>query len=125
MQQDGTQIIVDAMDDGANRKLCDAMARRKFTVTAKVSTVVSMGDKVGTAYNDTCRNSVFVPGSTIPYTQTSVPEVKAFRDAFARYQPGKPRPPVGARGVGCRASWWPRRSTRWARPPPARASRAT
>jgi branched-chain amino acid transport system substrate-binding protein len=90
MQQDGTQIIVDAMDDGANRKLCDAMARRKFKVTAKVSTVVAMGDKVGTAYNDTCRNSVYVAGSTIPYTQTSVPEVKAFRDAFARYQPGKP-----------------------------------
>ena len=78
------------MDDGANRKLCDAMARRTFKVTAKVSTVVSMGDKVGTAYNDTCRNSVYVPGSTIPYTQTSNPEVKAFRDAFARYQPGKP-----------------------------------
>ena len=66
------------------------MARRKFKVTAKVSTVVSMGDKVGTAYNDTCRNSVYVPGSTIPYSQTTVPEVKAFRDAFARYQPGKP-----------------------------------
>jgi hypothetical protein len=90
MQQDGTQIVVDAMDDGANRKLCDAMARRTFKVTAKVSTVVSMGDKVGSTYNDTCRNSVYVPGSTIPYTQTSVPEVKAFRDAFARYQPGKP-----------------------------------
>ena len=90
MQQDGTQIIVDAMDDGANRKLCDAMQRRKFSVKAKVSTVVSMGDKVGTAYNDTCRNSVYVPGSTIPYSQTSNPEVKAFRDAFARYQPGKP-----------------------------------
>jgi branched-chain amino acid transport system substrate-binding protein len=90
MQQDGTQIIVDAMDDGANRKLCDAMARRTFKVTAKVSTVVSMGDKVGSTYNDTCRNSVYVPGSTIPYTQTSVPEVKAFRDAYARYQPGKP-----------------------------------
>lgn len=90
MQQDGTQIIVDAMDDGANRKLCDAMARRKFTVKAKVSTVVAMGDKVGTAYNEACRNSVYVPGSTIPYTATSVPEVKAFRDAFARYQPGKP-----------------------------------
>ena len=90
MQQDGTQIIVDAMDDGANRKLCDAMARRTFKVPAKVSTVVAMGDEVGTAYNDTCRNSVFVPGSTVPYTQTSSPEVKAFRDAFTRYQPGKP-----------------------------------
>ena len=90
MQQDGTQIIVDSMDDGANRKLCDAMARRRFTVKAKVSTVVAMGDKVGTAYNDTCRNSVYVPGDTVPYTATGVPDVKAFRDAFARHQPGKP-----------------------------------
>jgi branched-chain amino acid transport system substrate-binding protein len=90
MQQDGTQIVFDSMDDGANRKLCDAMARRKFTVKAKVSTVVVMGDKVGTSYNDTCRNSVYVPGSTLAYTATSNPEVKAFRSAFARYQPGKP-----------------------------------
>lgn len=90
MQQSGTQLIVDTMDDGANRKLCDAMQRRQFKVTAKVSTVVTMGDNVGQAYNDTCRNSVYVPGSTIPYTQTNVPEVQRFREAFARYQPGKP-----------------------------------
>lgn len=89
MQQDGTQIIVDSMDDGANRKLCDAMARRKFSVAAKVSTVVSMGQKVGTTYNDTCRNSVFIPGDSVAYTATSVPAVKEFVDAFAKYQPGK------------------------------------
>ncbi len=77
------------MDDCANRKLCDAMARRQFTVKAKVSTVVSFGQKVGTTYNDTCRNSVFIPGSTIPYTETGVAAVKQFRDAYARYQPGK------------------------------------
>lgn len=90
MQQDGTQMIVDTMDDGANRKLCDAMQRRRFSVPAKVSTVVTMGDNVGKAYNDTCRNSVYVPGSSIPYTAVNVPEVKRFRDAYARYQPGKP-----------------------------------
>jgi branched-chain amino acid transport system substrate-binding protein len=90
MQQDGTQIIVDSMDDGANRKLCDAMARRQFKVPAKVSTVVSFGDAVGTTYNDTCRNSVYIPGNSIPYTATNVPAVKEFRDAFAKYQPGKP-----------------------------------
>lgn len=89
MQQAGTQIIFDSTDDGANRKLCDAMARRRFSVAAKVSTSVSFGDKVGTVYNDTCRNSVFIPGSTIPYTETSNPVVKLFRDAYAKYQPGK------------------------------------
>jgi branched-chain amino acid transport system substrate-binding protein len=88
MQQDGTQIIIDAMDDGANRKLCDAMARRQFSVKAKVSTVVSFGQKVGTTYNDTCRNSVYIPGESIPYT-ANVPAVATFRAAFAKYQPGK------------------------------------
>lgn len=89
MQRNGVQIIFDSMDDGANRKLCDAMARRSFSVAAKVSTVVSFGEKVGTSYNDTCRNNVFIVGESIPYTATNVPAVAQFRDAYARYQPGK------------------------------------
>jgi branched-chain amino acid transport system substrate-binding protein len=89
MQRNGVEIMFDAMDDGANRKLCDAMARRQFSVKAKVSTVVSFGDSVGNDYNDTCRNSVFIPGDSIPYTSTNVPAVKEFRDAFAKYQPGQ------------------------------------
>lgn len=89
MQNNGTQIIFDAMDDGANRKLCDAMARRQFSVKAKVSTIVSMGDSVGNDYNDTCRNSVYVSGDSVPYSATSVPAVAAFRAAFAKYQPGQ------------------------------------
>ncbi len=90
MQRQGTQIILDAMDDGANRKLCDAMERRKFSVKAKVSTIVSMGDTVGNNYNDTCRNSVFIPGQTLNYQATSVPEIAKFRQAYKRYQPGLP-----------------------------------
>ena len=90
MQQKGVQMILDSTDDGANRKLCDAMQRRGFKVTAKVSTVVSMGDSVRTAYNDTCRNSVYIPGNSRPYDDTSNAEVAAFRAAYAKYQPGKP-----------------------------------
>jgi branched-chain amino acid transport system substrate-binding protein len=90
MQNDGTQIVFDTMDDGANRKLCDAMQRRSFKVTAKVSTVVSMGDNVGTDYNDTCRNSVYIVGDTLPYSMKSNPEVAAFRAGFAKYQAGYP-----------------------------------
>ncbi len=89
MQRNGTQIIFDSMDDGANRKLCDAMARRRFSVEAKVSTIVSMGESVGNDYNDTCRNSVYITGASIPYTATGVPAVAEFRSAFARYQPGQ------------------------------------
>ncbi len=90
MQQKGTQLVLDATDDGANRKLCDAMQRRGFKVTAKVSTVVSMGDNVKNSYNDTCRNSVYIPTNTLPYDLTSNAEVAAFRAAYAKYQPGKP-----------------------------------
>ena len=90
MQRKGTEIVFDAMDDGANRKLCDAMARRNFQPKAKVSTIVVMGGRVGTDYNDTCRNSVFVPGVSLNYQTTSVPEIAAFRQAYARYQPNLP-----------------------------------
>lgn len=88
MERKGTDIIVDAMDDGANRKLCDAMARRQFSVTAKVSTIVSFGDSVGNDYNDTCRNSVFITGQSRAYTATDVPAIAEFREAYSRYQPG-------------------------------------
>lgn len=89
MEERGTQIVFDAMDDGANRKLCDSMARRQFKPVAKVSTIVSMGDSVGNDYNDTCRNVVFITGDSIPYTTTSIPAVADFRTAFAKYQPGQ------------------------------------
>jgi branched-chain amino acid transport system substrate-binding protein len=90
MERKGTQIVMDSMDDGANRKLCDSMARRDFKVKAKVSTVVSFGQSVGDNYNDTCRNSVYIVGESIPYTETKVPAIAEFRAAFARYQPGYP-----------------------------------
>jgi branched-chain amino acid transport system substrate-binding protein len=90
MQRRGTQIIFDAMDDGANRRLCDAMARRQFTVAAKVTTIVGYGDEVGTTINDACRNSTYIPGDSIPYSTTSVPIIAAFNEAMAQYQPDKP-----------------------------------
>lgn len=90
MQQKGTQIVFDAMDDGANRKLCDAMARRQFQPVAKVSTIVSMGDTVGKDYNATCKSVVHVTGDSMPYTATNVPAIAEFRAAYAKYQQGKP-----------------------------------
>ena len=89
MQKRGTEIIFDAMDDGANRRLCDSMTRRKFQPKAKVSTVVILGDGVGSKYDATCRNIIFSPTESVPYT-SDVPEVVEFRNAYARYQPGLP-----------------------------------
>lgn len=89
MQQRGTEIIFDAMDDGANRRLCDSMGRRNFKPKAKVSTVVVMGESVGKNYNETCRDIVHVSVESLPYSSGAAP-VKEFRDAYARYQPGVP-----------------------------------
>jgi branched-chain amino acid transport system substrate-binding protein len=89
MQRKKTEIVFDAMDDGANRRFCDTLARRGYQVKAKVSTIVAMGQSLGNDFNETCRNVTFIGGSSIPYTQTKVPGVAAFRQAFDRYQPGQ------------------------------------
>ena len=88
MERRGIEIIFDAIDDGANRRFCDRLEGRLPTLKAKVSTVVIQGQNVGKEYKEGCRNKVYVPGSTIAYTATSVPQVAAFRAAFAKYQPG-------------------------------------
>jgi hypothetical protein len=49
-----------------------------------------MGDAVGNNYNDTCRNSVYIAGESLPYSQTNIPAIAAFRQAYAKYQPGQP-----------------------------------
>jgi branched-chain amino acid transport system substrate-binding protein len=89
MQSKGTQIIFDSMDDGANRKLCDAMGRRQFSVKAKVGTVVSLGDRAK-EFNDTCRRAAYTVGFTRNYNETSIPEIARFRDAYRKYQPNLP-----------------------------------
>jgi branched-chain amino acid transport system substrate-binding protein len=88
MERRGIEIIFDAIDDGANRRFCDRLQGRLDTLKAKVSTVVIQGQNVGKEYKEDCRNKVYVAGSTITYAATSVPEVAAFRSAFAKYQPG-------------------------------------
>jgi branched-chain amino acid transport system substrate-binding protein len=88
MQRQGVEIVFDAIDDGANRKMCDSFARYGYQPKAKVSTVVAYGDSVGTDYADICRDIVFIGGDTRTYSDTSNPRVKRFRDAFARYKPG-------------------------------------
>ena len=90
MKNNGTDMILDVIDDGTNRKLCDTMQRYNLTVKAKVSTVVSYGDEVGTDFSDVCRNSIYISGDTMSYDATDNPAVKEFRDAFATYEPDAP-----------------------------------
>lgn len=89
MQRKGSEIVFDAMDDGANRRFCDTLARRGYRVKAKVSTIVAMGQSVGQDFNEQCRNVIYISGSSVAYSQTQVPVVKEFRDAYDRYQPGQ------------------------------------
>ena len=112
-----SSIIVDAMDDGANRKLCDAMARRQFKVTAKVSTIVSMGDNVGDRYNDTCRNSVYIPGNSVPYTTPSQPRASPRSGPPTRSTSPASRSTSGRSRRGRRATCCADGLRRWARPP--------
>ena len=88
MERKGTEIVFDAMDDGANRRFCDTLSRRGYKVKGKVTTIVGMGQSVGQDFNEVCRNVMFVGGSSVAYTQTEVPVIAEFRAAFDKYQPG-------------------------------------
>jgi ABC-type branched-subunit amino acid transport system substrate-binding protein len=90
MKSNGTDMILDVIDDGTNRKLCDTMQRYGLTVKAKVSTVVSYGDEIGTDFSDVCRNSIYISGNTVSYDNRSNPAVDEFRTAFDTYEPGAP-----------------------------------
>lgn len=90
MKSNGTDMILDVIDDGTNRKLCDSMQRANLTVKAKVSTVVSYGDEIGTDFSDVCRNSIYISGDTMSYSNRSNPAVDQFRTAFDTYEPGAP-----------------------------------
>lgn len=90
MKGNGTDIILDVIDDGTNRKLCKTMERYDLRVPAKVSTVVSFGDEIGTDFSAQCRDSIYITGSTMAYSDRSNPAVDEFRRAFETYQPGVP-----------------------------------
>jgi branched-chain amino acid transport system substrate-binding protein len=89
MQRNGTTIVFDGLDDGANRRFCDTITRRGLELDAKVSTIVVLGETLGTDYPEACRNAVYVTGLSVVYTDTSVPTVARFREAYDRYQPGE------------------------------------
>ena len=88
MERRGIEIVLDSLDEGANRRFCDRLEGRLDTMKAKVSTVVIQGQNIGKEYKEGCRNKVYVGGSTITYAATKVPEVAAFRSAYSKYQPG-------------------------------------
>ena len=103
MQRNGVEIVFDAIDDGANRKMCDSFARYGYKPKAKVSTIVAYGDSVGTDFAEICRDVYFIGGNTRTYSDTSFPGVKLFRDCVRPLQAGRRGAPVGARRLAVRA----------------------
>ena len=89
MKNAGVQGIWDAMDEGANEKLCNAMDRGSFKVIAKVSTIEVWGQKVGSNFSSPCRNSVYANGVSEPYSDKGNPLVAQFLSDFAKYSPGR------------------------------------
>lgn len=87
MKSLGIDVVFDAMDDGANRKLCDAMSRNGYIPKAKVSTIVAFGQSIGTDFPRDCRNVIYISGSSANAWDTSNPRVREFRADFGRYKP--------------------------------------
>jgi branched-chain amino acid transport system substrate-binding protein len=89
MRSKGVDTVWDAMDVGANQKLCAAMDRQGLKVTAKVSTIEVYSQAVGSTFTSPCRNSIYIAGSSDSFADTANPLVQRFRGEFAKYQPGK------------------------------------
>jgi len=89
MQRNGVNLVFDAMDTGANIRLCDAIGRRGLQLAGKVSTIPVMGATFGDKFNDACRGVGFVPTDSRPFTDTSHPLVAEYQAAMQRYQRGR------------------------------------
>jgi branched-chain amino acid transport system substrate-binding protein len=87
MKAKGIEIVFDSIDDGANRKLCDAMSRNGFLPRAKVSTIVAFGESIGSDFPKDCRNVIYITHDSANAWDTSHPVVRQFRADYARYKP--------------------------------------
>jgi branched-chain amino acid transport system substrate-binding protein len=89
MKAKGVQVLFDALDISGNQNLCKSIDSNHFVLKAKVSTVSTWAQSVGTTFDYPCRSYIYsaeLPG-TLGYDQTSNPEIGKFRAAMARYFP--------------------------------------
>jgi hypothetical protein len=76
------------------------MDRGNFQVISKVSTIEAWSAAVGTDFSSPCRNSVYVDGTSAPYSDKSNPVVNQFLADFSKYQPGRKLHQWSAEGWG-------------------------
>ena len=91
MKSRGVTAIWDSIDITGNQNLCKSIDSNGLKLTAKVSTSAAWVQKVGKTFSSPCRNAIFsaeVPGS-VPFTETSNPEIARFRAAMERSFPSK------------------------------------
>ncbi|MBW8804379.1 MAG: ABC transporter substrate-binding protein [Catenulisporales bacterium] len=91
MKNKGVDVVFDTIDTYGNARLCKAIDNAGVQLVAKMTTVQSWDATVATTYKDAprCRNLLYATSSDRNYEDVSVPAVKAFRDAMAKYFPDR------------------------------------
>ena len=89
MKNKGVQAVFDSIDVSGNQNLCKAIDSNNYVPKAKVSTISTWSQEVGTTFSYPCRTYIYssdIPGS-LGYDQTSNPEIAKFRAAMKKYFP--------------------------------------
>ena len=89
MKAKGVKFLFDSIDIGGNQNLCKSIDSNHLVLTAKVSTISTWAQSVGTSFDYPCRTYIYssdIPG-TLGYDQTSNPEIAKFRAAMQQYFP--------------------------------------
>jgi branched-chain amino acid transport system substrate-binding protein len=89
MKNKGIKFVFDSLDIGGNQNLCKSIDSNDLKLTAKVSTISTWSESVGTTFDYPCRSYIYssdLPGS-LGYDQTSNPEIATFRTAMKHYFP--------------------------------------
>jgi branched-chain amino acid transport system substrate-binding protein len=87
MRNRGVQVVFDAMEEGGNGKLCQAIETQHLGIQAKVTTSQGWSQSAGTLYRETptCRNALYAWGYAANFDDTSIPTVAEFREAAAKF----------------------------------------
>lgn len=89
MSAHGVDVVFDALDEGGNVRLCQAMDAHDFAVKAKVTTTQSWSQRIGGTYANApkCRNTIYATGNTRNYADQQYEQVAKFRAAMSRLYP--------------------------------------
>jgi len=81
----GVQYVYDALDNGGNQRLCNALDDNDVTLTAKVLTTQAWNQSVNADYASSpkCRNELWVTGNTRNYEDTKYHQVALFRQQMS------------------------------------------